>query len=98
MVRASVLVALATTGGVPKKSSVGNVTSVPPPATALIAPAAIAAAANPKISNADMVDSSPSLHRFKSERERELIKHRQPRQPKSLRCIWRGRGGCGPVP
>ena len=40
MTSASVLVALAMIGGVPKSSRAGKVTSVPPPATALIAPPA----------------------------------------------------------
>ena len=35
---ANVLVAFATIGDVPKNNNVGNVSSVPPPATALIAP------------------------------------------------------------
>jgi hypothetical protein len=48
--RASVLVALAVFDDIPKKSSVGNVTIVPPPATALIAPPAAAASINPMIS------------------------------------------------
>ena len=50
MTSASVLVALAMIFGVPKKISTGKVTSVPPPATALIAPAAAPAAASPSIS------------------------------------------------
>src|SRR5436190_2273928 len=50
MTRASVLVALATMGGVPKNSKAGKVTKVPPPATALIAPPAAAATNKPAIS------------------------------------------------
>src|SRR3954468_9983998 len=56
---ASVLVAFATIGGVPNNSSVGKVTSVPPPATALIAPPAPAASTNPKISVSDIVGCGP---------------------------------------
>jgi len=41
---ATVLVALAATDGTPSQTSVGNEMSVPPPATALMAPAATAAA------------------------------------------------------
>jgi len=40
--------------GVPKKSRVGKVTKVPPPATALMAPPAAAANTNPKISLRDI--------------------------------------------
>ena len=40
---ATVLVAFALTGGMPMNSSVGNVTKLPPPATALMAPASSAA-------------------------------------------------------
>src|ERR1700722_16788966 len=40
-----VLVALATTGGIPAPNKVGNVINVPPPATAFIAPATKLAAA-----------------------------------------------------
>src|SRR6185295_4295938 len=47
---ARVLVALAIVDDVPKNISVGNVSSVPPPATALMSPAAAAAAARPMIS------------------------------------------------
>ena len=54
MTNASVLVALAMIGGVPKKSRAGNVTRVPPPATALIAPPADAAIINPRNSLRDM--------------------------------------------
>src|SRR5687768_1783451 len=42
---ATVLVALATIGGMPRASSVGKVMSVPPPAIALTAPPAAAASA-----------------------------------------------------
>ena len=52
---ASVLVALATSGGVPKASRVGKVRSVPPPARALTAPAAAAEPARAEISNADII-------------------------------------------
>jgi hypothetical protein len=58
MTRASVLVALAMIGGVPKSSSAGNVTSVPPPATALIAPPAAAAIISPRISVTDIVGAA----------------------------------------
>src|SRR5580765_1758831 len=57
---ASVLVALATMGGVPNRRSVGNVTSVPPPATALIAPPAAAASTSPTISVHDIVRAQSS--------------------------------------
>src|SRR5688500_3222425 len=50
MTKAKVLVALAMTGGVPNNNSVGNVTRVPPPATALIIPAAAPERINPTIS------------------------------------------------
>src|SRR6516225_7358585 len=54
MTRARVLVAFAMTEGVLKKSRVGKVTSVPPPATALIAPPAAAARIKPTISGPDI--------------------------------------------
>src|SRR6185503_15782062 len=54
MTSAKVLVALATFAAVPKASSVGKVIRVPPPATALIRPAAAADASNPAISSPDM--------------------------------------------
>src|ERR1043166_552561 len=41
-------------GGVPKASNAGNVTKVPPPATALMAPAAAAARISPMISAGDI--------------------------------------------
>src|SRR5260221_10858127 len=72
MTRASVLVALATTGAVPKASNVGNVTSVPQPATALMAPPATAAKNNPAASVSDMLCWT---RRF-----------RPPRPPKFCRC------------
>ena len=55
---ASVLVAFATTGVVPKASSVGNVSNVPPPATALIAPAPAADRTRPKISQPDIMGTN----------------------------------------
>src|SRR6185436_5273191 len=54
MTSAKVLVAFAIFAAVPNASSVGNVISVPPPATALISPAAAADASNPAISSPDM--------------------------------------------
>jgi len=51
MTRARVLVALATTGRVPKAIREGKVSNVPPPATALIAPAPTAEPTNPTISH-----------------------------------------------
>src|SRR6185369_4138924 len=54
MTSATVLVALAMMGNVPKASKVGNVTKVPPPATALMAPAAPPARISPMISAGDM--------------------------------------------
>jgi hypothetical protein len=53
---ASVLVALAITGGVPNNSNTGNVINVPPPATALTAPPAIAAMTKPRLSVTIIVD------------------------------------------
>ena len=58
MTSASVLVAFAMIGGVPKKSSAGNVTRVPPPATTLTAPPAAAASISPRISVTDIVRGS----------------------------------------
>ena len=55
MTNASVLVALAMIGGVPKKSRAGKVTNVPPPATALIAPPIAAASISPRNSVSDML-------------------------------------------
>jgi hypothetical protein len=55
---ASVLVALAVSGGVPKNNKAGNVISVPPPATALITPAAPAADAKAMTSVPDMLGAS----------------------------------------
>ena len=52
--RATVLVALAVTGAVPNSSSTGKVIIVPPPATALMSPAAMAARARQMISVGDM--------------------------------------------
>src|SRR5439155_12833201 len=54
--RARVLVALAMIAGVPKKIRLGKVSRVPPPATALMAPAATAALRRPRISVADKVE------------------------------------------
>src|SRR6267154_184488 len=54
MTSASVLVALAMIAGVPQSSSVGKVSNVPPPAMALIAPAAVAEATRARISRPDM--------------------------------------------
>ena len=58
MTSANVLVALAMTGGVPKKRRAGKVTRVPPPATALMAPPAIAAIISPRISVSDILGPS----------------------------------------
>ena len=52
--REVVLVALAIIGEVPKNNNTGNVSRVPPPATALIAPAAAPANINETISSQDM--------------------------------------------
>jgi DNA polymerase-4 len=57
MTSASVLVALAMTGEVPKASRVGKVRSVPPPATALIIPAPTAEPARPVISQPEIICS-----------------------------------------
>ena len=51
---ASVLVALATIGGVPNNNNAGKVIRVPPPATALMAPPAAAAIIKLRISVSDM--------------------------------------------
>ena len=50
IISATVLVAFATTGGVPKNNSTGKVRMVPPPAMELIMPAMAAARARPMIS------------------------------------------------
>ena len=54
MTKATVLVALAITGGVPQRRRTGKVISVPPPAMALTAPAAVAAAKRAKIWESDI--------------------------------------------
>src|SRR5438093_910359 len=64
---ARVLVALATIGGVPKKSRVGKVTNVPPPAMALIAPPATAESNRPTISISDIPQANEPWPQLKFE-------------------------------
>src|SRR6266851_4453242 len=54
---AKVLVAFATTGGVPQNSRVGKVTRVPPPATAFMAPPTAAESISVMISAGAMEES-----------------------------------------
>src|SRR5882757_7847720 len=86
---ASVLVALATIGGVPNRSSVGNVTSVPPPATALIAPPAAAASISPTISVHDIVraQSSGASGKAQAGRQRGRDQKCRPPIPPDLGCV-----------
>src|SRR5207247_6587136 len=73
---ASVLVALAVSGGVPKNNKAGNVMSVPPAATALIIPAAPAAAAKVITSVPDMLGGSLADQRCNS--SPQVVKHQAP--------------------
>jgi hypothetical protein len=69
-----VLVALATTGGIPAPNKVGKVSKVPPPATAFIAPATkLAAAKNAKVSGV----SSDIYAEFTLYRSIDLAKYKE---------------------
>src|SRR5678815_1775267 len=64
--RANVLVAFATIGSVRKKSSVGKVIRVPPPATALTAPPMAAANMSPMTSLMDILHEPSLRHAHRS--------------------------------